>query len=156
MAWPTTTIADYLSGTGAKVLGRDMYDRAVAAKGAGSSFWFAAVTETGSSYVDKATLRWRVPEYSRSGDKIRLTIWGKQTGGGTGSYRARETGAPTNGTEVSTTTSADALMTSEITIPDNTWAGVVKTFAVQLKTAGAGTMNGRGTNLMASLMVLPA
>ncbi len=156
MTWPTKSLPDYLSGKGAEQAGRDMYDRAICAKEAGTTFYFAAVTETASTYADKATLRVRVPEYARSGDKIRLTVWMSQAGGGTGSYRVRETGGPTNGTDATTTSTTAALKSSDITIPDNTWAGVVKTFAIQLKTSGSGTCHANGEQIMANWQVIPA
>jgi predicted carbohydrate-binding protein with CBM5 and CBM33 domain len=156
MAWPTKFLADYLSGKGAEYLGRDMYDRAICAKMGGTTFYFAAVSETASTYADKATLRVRVPEFARSGDKIRLSVWMRQATSGTGSFRVRETAGPVNGTDATSTSSTDAIKTSEITIPDNTWAGALKTFAVQLKTAGAGTCHARGTNCAANFQVVPA
>lgn len=150
MAWPASVSGDFLSGSSAETRGQDLYDRALCAKGGGTTFWFAEVTETGTSYLDKATLEVRLPECIRSGDTIQLTVRGVQAGGGVGNYRARETGDPVNGSE-QTLAGALASSTSEITVPDDSWAGQIMSIAVQLKTNGSGTATADGVNIMANL-----
>jgi hypothetical protein len=153
MTWPTSDSGDFLSGKPAKTGGRDLWDRARLAMQSGTTYYFAEVTHTTGAYADKVTYQVRIPEGVRSGDKIQLTILGYYSGAGSGNYRARETGTPVNGTEQALGGSY-AVETSEITIPDNTWAGTVKNIAVQLETITSGTsyaMTGGDRGLAANL-----
>jgi hypothetical protein len=150
MAWPSSDSGDFLSGAQALTRGQDLYDRLMCAKGGGSTFYSSPRTETGSSFADKDSYFVRLPECLRSGDLIQLTILGYQSGGGTGTYRAREVDGPTNGTE-QVLTASETDETSEITVPDDSWAGVVKEIAIQLKTDGTGTANSRCEEIMANL-----
>jgi hypothetical protein len=151
MAWPSLTSGDVLSGKGAKTVGASLYARAREAIGGGTTYYFAAVTETGSSYADKAVMQVRIPESVRSGDLIQLTVRAYQSGGGVGNYLAREVDGPTVGTEQTLGSTAGAISTSVITVPDNTWAGATKQIAVQLKTNGTGTANADGLQLIGNL-----
>lgn len=153
MAWPSSSSGDFLSGADAETRGQDLYDRVICAKQSGSTAYFAEASETGTSYVTKASFDYRVPVYARSGDLIQVTIVGYYSGAASGEYRAIETGVPTNGSEQTLNSGVYAASTSEITIPDNTWAATVKTIAMQAKVTTSGTAYIAGAWIMGSIRV---
>jgi len=125
-----------LSGRGAKTLGLLLWDRLHCLMTHGVTLSFGSVSTISASWVSGASVTWLVPKYARSGMKIRVYANLRRTAGtGTVSYRARETGVPTNGTEQTSTSSSDNWVSSDITIPSNTWAGSKKTFDLQGKTS---------------------
>lgn len=137
--WPTFTSENILSGKGAETTGQAIFDIQSCVKGKGSSFWFADVTTTSTTYETKATFEYLVPPYADSGDIIQWTIRGKTSDAAkTLTYQASES-AGTNGTEITSTSTTNENMTSEITIPDGTWAGTVKTFYIKAKITSGGT-----------------
>lgn len=151
MAWPTTTAGDTLSGKDALVLGQDLYDRAMCAKGGGATWYFAEASSAVEAYTDVATCYVRCPETLRTADLVQITVVAHDNCAAVCYYMARETGGPVTGTEQETA-AADAISTSEIVVPDNTWAGAVKTFAVQVKRgAAAGTVYAKGDTLFGNV-----
>jgi hypothetical protein len=136
--WPTRTSETVLSGADADTLGQDLYDRDECVKeGPIAGIYVADQSVSSSSHADLVTFTLRVPVWVRSGDKIRMRIKARKNTSGTGYFRLRETGVPTNGTEASVASTSYAVVASDVTVPDNTWAGVVKTFAVQARTDGS-------------------
>ena len=155
MSWPTMTSGDVLSGAGAETRGADLFNRARICAAGGSTWYFAEVTESGASATDKVTWEIYIPDCVRSGDGIAVAAITDQGGGGEGYYRVRETGVPTNG-DTQTLGAAPAAQTSTITVPDNTWAGTVKTIAVQLWTNGTGTASARADYIIGNVRFVAA
>lgn len=135
--WPTRTPYQVLSGAQATALGRDLYDRADVIKGKPFGFPVPLVSTAAGALTTVLTRAIRVPNFARGGDKLRLSAYVACSGGGTASFRWIDSGG-TNGTTATTASSTGALLASDITIPDDTWAGTVRTFSVQ-GAASAGT-----------------
>lgn len=140
--WPTRTPYEALSGAQAKTLGQDMFDRGEITRGKPVNFPVVAVTTASGAEVSLLTpntFAIRVPQHAKTGDLLRITIYGKCSGGGTAWFYWRETAGPTAGTQVSTASATGARLTSDITIPSDSWAGTVRTFEFRGWRTTAGT-----------------
>ena len=117
---------------------------------------FLEGTRAVNTYADVDTITVRFPPYARQGREVKVTVWLKNTGGGTSYFIARETGIPTDGTEQSTASATYVAVTSVITIPDGTWADAEKTISLRLKTDGTGTADASSDHVMANLRISDA
>lgn len=130
--WPTRKIDSALAGDPALVLGRDLFDRDQCVKAAGSTQYFSGGTSVAAGWTTVRTFGIRYPNFFRSGELVRLTMWVSSSAGGTAHFRVQDSGAVVNGTDVTTTSATLTLLTSAMTAPDNTWAGAYKTVNVQV------------------------
>lgn len=138
-SWPSMTSESLLSGEGACTTGQNLYDIQQVVKGKGSTHYFADWNSTDTSYATASTLEVRCPDYLRSGETISYTLRVKTTTGKTATFQFSESGG-TGGSEVTSTSTTYETKTSEITVPDDTWAGAVKTFYVKGKVTTGGTI----------------
>lgn len=153
MAWGTKTTADFLSGQGAKTGGVEFYNRDLVLSELATGWgWEAEAATTSASFVTVSTRTIRLPDWFLSGAEMKARARFYSTLGATvGSARITETGTPRSGTTLSlgtlgTTAGPGALAVelSGLTAPDDTWAGVLKTFDIELRRdsgSGSVTMN---------------
>lgn len=150
--WPTRTAESVLSGDAAKVLGRDLYDRDQCLKQAGSTLYFVAGSSSAAGWTTLKTHGIRYPNFLRSGELVRVTLWLRHATGGANiaHFRIQDSGAVVNGSDETTTSTTFVLKTSTLTVPDNTWAGAYKTLNIQFWT-NAGTLYFKADELCANL-----
>lgn len=142
MAWPTRVSTEGQSGDGLKELGQDCWDRDQCLKALCGLAYVALTTTTGTSEATVATVKVRLPNFARSGDKLRLAMRVKTTAG-TASYRVQDNASSTNGNIVTTASTAYVGLESYLTIPDDTWAGTTRTLNIRLwTTSGTATVSG--------------
>lgn len=138
-AWPTFTSESILSGEGVCTTGQALFDIQSNLKGRGSNHYFADWSSTGTTYGTAATLEIRCPDYLAEGDTLQYSLRIKTTTGNTATFQFVES-TGTNGTEVTSTSTSYEIKTSEIAVPDGTWAGTVKTFYLKGKVTSGGTI----------------
>jgi hypothetical protein len=153
--WPTRTVDGTLSGDGAKVLGRDLWDRDQCVKQAGSTQYVTPDKTTTSTTLWGATLFTfgiRYPNFIRSGELVRLTLWMKNSVGGTSvaHFRIADVASSTFGTDASTNSTTLTLCTSALTVPDG-WYGTYRTITVQGYNVTGGTLTVSTEKLCANL-----
>lgn len=153
--WPTRSAEAVLSGDMAKVLGRDLYDRDQCIKQAGSTQFMGTDKTTTTVTAWGATLfsfGIRYPNYMRASEVVRLTLWMKNSVGGSAvsHFRIADVATSTFGTDASTNTTALALCTSTLTVPDG-WYGTYRTITVQGYVVNASTLTVSGDKLCANL-----
>ncbi len=129
--WPTENADEVLSGELVKSHGLVFWDMNQCLQFRGQTLDLGDASSSTISYVAGTSDTYRVPPNARSGMKIRITAKCTRTGGSEAYYRAAETGGPTLGSIQTTTSTTGEWLTSEITIPDNTWAEAEKTFELQ-------------------------
>ena len=156
--WPSWTVSDQLSGAGAKTFGRDEYDRAECLKARGIGWPMAQISSSASSFTTIITRSWRVPQYVRSGDTIRLHFWLSHSVDGNAAYaRVCETGV--TGSTASVTGAGSGtpqLKYSDVVVPDDTWAGTQKTFRIEGYRATSGFVRVTTSKIVGALRVIPA
>lgn len=156
--YPTQTVDDLLSGAGAQYFGQDEYDAGEVLKSRGMSNPFADASNSAASFttLTGSTRTVRLPNYVRGGDMIRLYFWLRHTIDGNAAYaRFCETGV--NGTTASVTGAGSAtlqLKYSDVAVPDDTWAGVRKTFRIEAYRATAGAVHVTTTRLVGPFRVV--
>ena len=141
MAWPSLAASDTLSGAGAKTVCDGFYDRTQAAAHRSTTWYFAEVDMT-LSLATKDTQRVRVPAWCLSGAVLTLRVRTRTTSAGSATFQLNETDTATAGTPQ--VIALNANWTYEdvpLTVPDDTWAGTLKTFEIkgQRPAAGADT-----------------
>lgn len=152
MTWPTRKAGDCQSGDGIKELGQDCWDRDQAGSKAWSGLTYVPeTTTTGTTEATVATVKVRLPEYARSGDKLHLALLVKTTAG-TASYRLQDNATSTNGDVVTTGSTTYTGLNSKLTIPDDTWAGTTRTLNVRLWTT-TGTASVTGQYMLQNLRI---
>lgn len=128
-----------LSGSPVARLGQVIFDRLRIQSSRPTSWRIPTNSTSSSSFVTIATLFVRVPEFARPGDKLRTTVFLRNTqSGSTAYFRIREAGEPTNGSEVSAG-DVYAAVSSEVTIPAGGWSRSIKKLEAQIRTDGTGT-----------------
>lgn len=148
MAWGTKTTEDYLSGVGAETGGLEFYNRDLIVANTRTTWgWEAEQTIATGGLADISTRTVRLPSWFLTGAEIKLRFraW-SLSGVGTYEFRIRETGVPRNGTTLAAftlTATATAYEVVGLTAPDDTWAGTLKTLALQANevTTGTGYVN---------------
>jgi hypothetical protein len=147
MAWPTAwTAADYLSREGADTessvtILQALYDRDIEI-GHKRTTWYGGQSNMTTTLADTHTADIRFPDNALQNTEVKLIFQAQRDGGvsGNASFRLRETGVPTNGTTLTTalTTSWAGYEVVGLTVPDDTWAGTVKTLALQAQRPASG------------------
>lgn len=146
--WPARRVDGALAGDGAFVLGRDLFDRDQCVKQAGST------QNAGTDKTTTATTAWsatlfsfgiRYPNFLRSGETVRLTLWVKNSAGILSHFRIADVATSTFGSNAETLNSAFTLCTSTMTVPDG-WYGSFRTITVQgyVTSASTGTFSTNG------------
>lgn len=152
--WPTKSPQDYLSGAYARTMGRDIFDRQQVIKSQGWTIGFGSNSGVTNSYVTVLTFYVRIPNFCRGGELLRISAdLSHGTIGNTAYMRIADSGG-TNGTDATVMGTTPTLVSSDITVPDDTWAGTVRTFYVQLKNGGAGTAYCSANALIGNMRVI--
>ena len=155
MAWPTINSEDYLSGEGADSEGgvsflQALWDRDVVIASRGVQWEMGSTTHTAATLTSVYVKRVRIPDWCMANDTITLTIQAKHNAGGvTGTYQLDETDTATSGSS-GTLSLTTALQSKSITltVPDNTWAGTMKTLDLTASVpSGTGTIDCRYVGL---------
>ena len=133
MAWPTSNSGDYISGDLVKETGKDLLQRVLEAESCGWHWHFDEVTESGGTYVSKASRDFRLPPWATTGATVEVSFLLKRTGGTTAYGRAVVNS--TNGTEQSTTSATYARTASVVTLASDLGDTVVS-FEIELKGDG--------------------
>jgi hypothetical protein len=137
MAWPALTTSETLSGAGAKTVGASIHLRQHATSLRYTTWYFVEYTVT-VPYAAAHTLVYRVPPWMLTGAVISVTVLLKATSG-TITLRLDETDTATSGTETAhVPTTSYGPFTQTLSVPDDTWAGTLKTLELQAKFAGGG------------------
>ena len=140
MAWPTRKSSEGQSGDPIKEFGQDCWDRDQCLKALCGLLYISSTSTTGTTEATVTTVKVRLPNFARSGDKLRLAMLVSTTSG-TASYRVQDNATSTNGNVVTTSSTTRTGLESYLTIPDNTWAGTVRTLNIRLwTTSGTATV----------------
>ena len=151
MAWPGQAAEDYLSGEPAGsesgvTFRQALWDRDVAVAGRSTYWHMVATTHTATDLTTVLAKRVRIPAWCMTDDVITLKIQGKHSAGGvTGTYRLDETDTTTAGTsDTLALTTALQSLSIVLTVPDDTWAGTLKTLDLLASVpSGTGTIDTR-------------
>lgn len=150
MAWGTATAADYLSGEGAKTGAVEFYNRDLELTEIATGWgWEAEATTTSATWATMSTRTIMLPEWFLTGAEIKLRFrcW-EAVGATTASARLTETGTPRSGSTTNMGTlgtasgpAAATFTVTGLTAPDDTWAGTIKTFDLEMqRDSGTGTV----------------
>jgi len=138
--WPANQQGRVLSGDGAKVVGREMYDRDQCLFSRSATYCFGEVTETSLTYVTKDTMVILIPPWCKTGHTINATAQIKGGGGSSATWRIEDNGG-TAGTAQTEATTTYTRKTSVLTIPSDSWAGTERTMLWRLLSSAGGTVS---------------
>jgi len=145
MAWPALTAANVLSGSGAKTIGANLYDRDLIAAEMGWT-WQAVVVNTTTTLQDEQNAFFRFPEWAVATAVITLTFTAYRDGAVSGNANYRLRGREEGGSWVNGSTLNTAITTSlapyEVTLAvpaSPSWAGVIVELALQGQRPASGT-----------------
>lgn len=155
--WPATFDAgEVLSGEGAKTVAQKIFDTQFAVKeGRGTTVYFPVVSTASAAYATIKTLRIYVPTFVAVGEKLKLFARARFVSGGSPTANYRINNGATDGTG-STALSGSFVVYSSTIVVQAGWPGTIIDINVQAKTAGPGTVEVDGLNVMHNLKFLEA
>ena len=128
--WPSTQANALLSGQGVEAEGRDIFDRLAKSFQIGGTMKFSG-SQGAASWATVDTIYVRAPEAILSGWKL---VVGANVTSGT-QFRA-----VVNGVTTGTATASGGVGESEVTAPDDTWAGTTLEVAIQCNASDVDTV----------------